>query len=188
MAETSFQIVENSAEDVLDQYLIDQSGLLQLSTQQKLQLGYKIDQFSDNRHLPKYIPIFKTLFVCLGQKIEEMTKEQILEEKLDKVSNKIDNIGQEIGKISKTAKPANTQPSRAFPPSSYAQAASYNSASIQPKLENTKTIIVKPKIPNTSPKVIERQLKTVITEAKANPRITSIRTNKTAVVIRSAET
>ncbi|KAF7495138.1 hypothetical protein SSS_00331 [Sarcoptes scabiei] len=110
----TFQSVENSAEDVLDQYLIDQSGLLQLSTQQKLELGYKIDQFSDNRHLPKYIPIFKTLFVCLDQKIEEMTKEPILEDKLDKVSNKIDNIGQEIGKIPKTAKPPTRNPRALF--------------------------------------------------------------------------
>uniref|UniRef100_A0A834RC11 Uncharacterized protein n=1 Tax=Sarcoptes scabiei TaxID=52283 RepID=A0A834RC11_SARSC len=186
--------LELSAEKILEPHFEDPSKTLSgLSLEKYLDFNDLLYQFSDKKNIPKYLHIFQFIATQIKNGVGKLTEENKqgvrINAKLDGLQQNFKSMSTEITKISKNTVPrfsiqASTKPS------TFAEAARSIPNNNEPsQTDQTKTIIIKPtsKSSQISGVIMDTKVKKIINESKIKAKIINIKTNKSSVVIKSAD-
>ncbi|KPM05191.1 hypothetical protein QR98_0036500 [Sarcoptes scabiei] len=183
----NMRITDNQTIDKLESYLEDPTLLIGLTIEEYLELNDILFDLDDEPRKK-----FKVLFKYVSKYLKTEVKTLKTNNKLDKISEAItvvkdnmNSMSSEINKISQQVD--SSRPPQTIPQLSYSQAlASRPIAS--PSSDQLKTIIIKSSNPDSvPPKVVESKVKSIINESNIKAKIVRISTNKSSVVIKSAE-
>ncbi|KAF7490824.1 hypothetical protein SSS_01691 [Sarcoptes scabiei] len=178
----------------LEKYITDPDLVENLTVSQHIDIIDTYSKLEDCDLKQRYTDLYQTVSNNLRKMTTPIQNQNSSE--LEKIFTELGKINQNISNLQLQVDKINQKIDTPTAPSpiitkSYSQALQ-TQRPIQTYKHNTqeqKTIIVKSSTPNQiQPKILETQVKQIISQTKSNAKITKITTNKSAVVINSVET